>query len=86
MFEEVFANLLNKQTKEAGGQRREMLERNLTGTKKLLEVLYPVLGYSYFPYGLDELEQQPEERRKDFRALIGVNANLEGMGLLELPV
>src|SRR5262245_29155759 len=45
MFEEEFLVFWERQVKEADGQRLEMLQRDLTGTKLLLEkVLYPVLG------------------------------------------
>ncbi|WP_256760142.1 hypothetical protein [Cohnella sp. WQ 127256] len=39
MFEEEFEVFLEKQLKDASGQRLEMLKRDLTGTKKLLEVV-----------------------------------------------
>ncbi|BBI31692.1 hypothetical protein [Cohnella abietis] len=44
MFEKEFENLLKDQIRGASGQRLEMLQRDLTGTRKMLEVLYPVLG------------------------------------------
>jgi hypothetical protein len=44
MFETEFEALLTKQMKEARGQRLEMLQKDLSSTKKMLEVLYPVLG------------------------------------------
>ncbi|WNR43145.1 hypothetical protein [Paenibacillus roseipurpureus] len=45
MFEKEFESFLKEQIKGASGQRLEMLGRDLTGTKKLLEeVLIPVLG------------------------------------------
>jgi len=43
-FTEEFEAVYRKQRTEARGQRREMLEGDLTGTKLMLEVLYPVLG------------------------------------------
>ncbi|MFC5402032.1 hypothetical protein [Cohnella soli] len=149
MFEAEFDAMLKKQTKEARGQRTEMLERDLAGTKLMLEVLYPVLGtlegiileyemtalsgvkmysdvyikrlrtvleeehfithaetitrkrfsferarartiavhgYSYFPYGRDELEKQPDQCRKDFQSLIDAKANTDRLGVMTLPV
>jgi len=44
MFKDAFEALYTKQLSEARGQRRENLEGELYGTKKMLEVLYPVLG------------------------------------------
>jgi hypothetical protein len=44
VFEKEFEELLKEQIRGASGQRLEMLQRDLTGTKKMLEVLYPVLG------------------------------------------
>ncbi|MCD9024885.1 hypothetical protein [Cohnella silvisoli] len=45
MFEKEYEGFWNEQVRGAGGQRLEMLQRDLTGTKKLLEmVLLPVLG------------------------------------------
>lgn len=45
MFEEAFASFWEQQIRKAEGQRREMLEKDLSGTKLLLEkVLWPVLG------------------------------------------
>ena len=45
MFEEEYEGFWRRQVKGAEGQRMEMLQRDLTGTKKLLElVLYPVFG------------------------------------------
>ncbi|MBO9597499.1 MAG: hypothetical protein J7559_06730 [Cohnella sp.] len=133
MFEEEYEALYRKQLTEARGQRREMLERDLSATKKMLEVAYPVigslasvvleyemvslsgvrifgdafipgiatvleeenfitraenitrkrfsferarirsvtaLGYAFFPYSKDELDQQPEACRRDLRELI----------------
>lgn len=44
MFNEAFDRFLEAQRQTAHGQRREMLERDLTGTRKLLEVVvWPVL-------------------------------------------
>lgn len=43
-FQEEFEKLHRKQTAEARGQRKEMLKEDLTGTKIMLEALYPVLG------------------------------------------
>jgi len=139
MFEDEFNELLRKQQAEARGQRKEKLEGDIAGTKKMLEVIYPVIetlegivleyemvslsgikiygdafvrrlksvleeehfithaelvsrkrfsferararsvavfGYSYFPYGRDELEQRPDECRRDFRALIHAKATI----------
>ncbi|WP_276353672.1 hypothetical protein [Cohnella caldifontis] len=43
-FEQEFARFLAQQQAEASGQRLEMLKRDLTGTKKLLEVtVWPVM-------------------------------------------
>ncbi|WP_147423862.1 hypothetical protein [Cohnella endophytica] len=141
--------MLKKELAGARGQRREMLERDLSATKKMLEVIYPVLGklegivleyemvalsgvkiygdafhralntvfeeenfithaetitrkrfsferararsvgvfgHTYFPYSRDELEQQPDICRRDLHELMVVHANVEGMGILELPV
>lgn len=44
VFEEEYEALYRKQLVEARGQRREMLERDLSATKKMLEVAYPVMG------------------------------------------
>ncbi|CAH1191586.1 hypothetical protein PAECIP111891_00034 [Paenibacillus allorhizoplanae] len=45
MFEKEYEIFWNKQVRQAQGQRLDMLGRDLTGTKKLLEVvLLPVLG------------------------------------------
>ncbi|WEK53153.1 MAG: hypothetical protein P0Y55_11165 [Candidatus Cohnella colombiensis] len=45
MFEQQFQMLLEEQMSGASGQRLEMLQRDLTGTKRLLEVVcYPVFG------------------------------------------
>lgn len=44
MFVEEYEALYRKQLDEARGQRREMLERDLSATKKMLEVIYPVIG------------------------------------------
>jgi hypothetical protein len=44
LFEKMYEEFLEKQRSEATGQRREQLYKDLTGTKKLLEVvLWPVL-------------------------------------------
>jgi len=149
MFEEEFDALYRKQFAEAHGQRKDMLERDLAGTKKMLEVVYPILGsldgivlehemialsgvkiygdafidkwgtvleeenytthaemvtrkrfsferararsvavfgYAYFPYGRDELEQQPEACRRDFRGLIFAKASVGADDYAKLPV
>ncbi|CAH1219580.1 hypothetical protein PAECIP111891_04930 [Paenibacillus allorhizoplanae] len=45
MFEKEYDIFWEEQVRSASGQRLEMLQRDLTGTKKLLEVaLLPVLG------------------------------------------
>lgn len=44
MFEKEFEALYRKQLPEARGQRRENLEGELYGTRKMLEVVYPVIG------------------------------------------
>jgi len=44
MFEDEYETLYRKQLAESRGQRREMLEEDLTGTRLMLEVLHPVLG------------------------------------------
>ncbi|WP_239617794.1 hypothetical protein [Cohnella mopanensis] len=45
MFEKEYELFWKKQVKGVGGQRLEMLQRDLTGTRKLLEsVLIPVFG------------------------------------------
>lgn len=44
IFEDEYEALLRKQLADARGQRKEMLEEDLTGTKLMLEVLHPVLG------------------------------------------
>ena len=44
MFENEFNALLRKQYSEARGQRKEKLGGELAGTKKMLEVVYPVLA------------------------------------------
>jgi hypothetical protein len=45
VFEQAFEVFWKEQVRGAGGQRLEMLQRDLTGTKRLLEmVLLPVLG------------------------------------------
>ncbi|WP_027088131.1 hypothetical protein [Cohnella panacarvi] len=43
-FEEAFEAFLAEQRRNATGMRLEMLNKDLTGTKKLLEMLWPVLG------------------------------------------
>lgn len=44
MFDKAFETFLAEQQRSASGQRLEMLHRDLTGTKKLIEVaLWPVL-------------------------------------------
>lgn len=44
-FEDAFSRLVEEQHRTARGQRKEQLERDLTGTKQLLEeVIWPVLG------------------------------------------
>ncbi|CAM3750279.1 hypothetical protein COLU111180_06640 [Cohnella lubricantis] len=148
-FEDEFKSLHQRQLAESRGQRREMLERDLSNTRTMLEVLYPVirslddvvleyemialsgiriygdaflrssgtvleeenyithaeqitrkrfsferartrsvtaLGYAYYPYSRDELEQQPESCRRDLQALISMKLSGTGAGLLELPV
>ncbi len=40
MFEKEFEALLKEQVTGARGQRLEMLQKDLTNTKKMLEVLY----------------------------------------------
>ncbi|MFC5471408.1 hypothetical protein ACFPPD_22215 [Cohnella suwonensis] len=149
LFEEEFEVLLKKQLSEARGQRREMLDRDLSGTKKMLEVIYSVigslrdivleyemvtlsgvkiygdafirplglvleeenyithaetitrkrfsferarirsvaaLGYSFFPYSRDELEQHPEQCRREFQEIVNTKANQDSMEFLTLPV
>jgi hypothetical protein len=45
VFEEEYQDFWKEQVRGASGQRLEMLQRDLTGTKKLLEMLLkPVLG------------------------------------------
>ncbi|CAH1220738.1 hypothetical protein PAECIP111891_05097 [Paenibacillus allorhizoplanae] len=45
MFEKEYEMFWNVQVRQAQGQRLDMLRRDLTGTKKLLEkVVLPVLG------------------------------------------
>ncbi|CAM3992678.1 hypothetical protein COLU111180_18480 [Cohnella lubricantis] len=45
MFDEAYAKFWAEQVRAADGQRKEMLEKDLTGTRLLLEkVLLPVLG------------------------------------------
>ncbi len=44
MFEQAFDRFLKEQQRQASGQRLEMLRRDMTGTKKLLEsTLWPVM-------------------------------------------
>lgn len=149
MFEVEYEALYRKQLAEARGQRREMLERDLSATKKMLEVAYPVigslasvvleyemvslsgvrifgdafvpdiatvmeeenfithaenitrrrfsferarirsvtsLGYAFFPYSKDELEQQPDACRRDLRELYGTRTSNSGEGYLALSV
>ncbi|MFC5407014.1 hypothetical protein [Cohnella soli] len=149
MFEEEFEALVARQKKEARGQRREMLEKDLSATKKMLEVLYPLIGslkdiileyeivkssgvkiyadafirklrivleeenfvthaetitrkrfsfersrvrtisifgYTFFTYSRDELDQQPEQCRRDFLEFISSRTNIKGIELLQLPV
>lgn len=147
MFEEEYEALYRQQLAEARGQRREMLERDLSATKKMLEVAHPVigslagvvlefemvslsgvkifgdafirdivtvmeeenfithaenitrkrfsferarirsvsaLGYAFFPYSKDELEQQPEACRRDLRELYGIRTSSAGEDYLTL--
>lgn len=149
MFEDEFNDLLSKQLAEARGQRKEKIEGDLAGTKKMLEVIYPVIetlegivleyemtslsgikiyadafisrlnsvleeehfithaelvsrkrfsferararsiavfGYSYFPYSRDELEQRPDECRRDFRALIHAKSTVAAEEYVQLSV
>lgn len=149
MFEEEYETLYRKQLAEARGQRREMLERDLSATKKMLEVVYPVirsltsvvleyemvslsgirifgdafipgiatvmeeenfithaenitrkrfsferarirsvsaLGYAFFPYSKDELEQQPDVCRRDLLELYGARTSHTGQDYLALSV
>lgn len=44
MFEDEYEAIYRGQLADAKGQRKEMLEEDLTGTKLMLEVVYPVLG------------------------------------------
>jgi len=44
MFEDEYEALYRSQLADAKGQRKEMLEEDLAGTKLMLEVVYPVLG------------------------------------------
>jgi hypothetical protein len=53
-FEAAFEEYLARQKAEATGMRREMLDRDLTGTKKLCEALWRVFGT------FDELELEHE--------------------------
>lgn len=43
-FSEAFDRFLDQQKNEAAGMRRELLERDLTGTRKLCEMLWTVFG------------------------------------------
>ncbi|OAS13795.1 hypothetical protein [Paenibacillus oryzisoli] len=150
MFEKEYKIFWEEQVRSASGQRLEMLQRDLTGTKKLLEgAILPVLGtfeglvleyemtslsgmkiygdvfhdklrtvfeedsfvthaekitrdrfsferararsvgilgYTYFPYSRDELEKKPSFCQRNLYELIGRMGNLEGVGLLQLPV
>ncbi len=43
-FERAFDRLLHDQIQDASGVRLERLQRDLTGTKKLCEILYRVFG------------------------------------------
>lgn len=149
MFEEEYAALYEKQLAEAQGQRREMLERDLSGTKKMLEVIHPIigtlegiilehemvglsgvriygdafisslrtvleeenyithaesitrkrftferarvrsvgaLGLTYYPYGRDELEQQPDACRRDLQDLISLKTTCKASEFVALPV
>lgn len=149
MFEKEFEALYRKQLSEASGQRRENLEGELYGTKKMLEVVYPiigtldgvlleyemtslsgvkiyadallslwrlileeehfithaqniarkrfsferararsvaVLGYTYYPYGRDELEMNPDECRRDISAIIQSKSSSAGNDYLQLSV
>lgn len=149
MFEKEFEELYRKQLSEAVGQRRENLEGELYGTKKMLEVLYPVLrtldgvvleyemtslsgvkiyadallsnwrlileeehfithaqnfarkrfsferararsvgvlGYTYFPYGRDELETNPDECRRDLTAFIQASSSIANSVYMQLSV
>jgi hypothetical protein len=149
VFEEEYGVLYKRQLTKARGQRLEMLERDLSGTKKMLDVLYPVIGslegidleyemvflsgvriygdafiralgtvleeenyithaenisrkrfsferararsvaafgFAYFPYGRDELEQQPDACRRDLQELIALKATNREAGFLNLPV
>ncbi|MBO9599509.1 MAG: hypothetical protein J7559_17005, partial [Cohnella sp.] len=45
-FEQAYAAYLEKQRREAIGMRAEMLFKELIGTKRLLEMLWPVIGGS----------------------------------------
>jgi hypothetical protein len=45
VFEKKYEDFWREQVRKADGQRMEMLQRDLTGTKKLLEILLlPVFG------------------------------------------
>ncbi|RED60259.1 hypothetical protein [Cohnella lupini] len=149
MFEDEYAALYEKQLREARGQRREMLERDLSGTKKMLEIIHPIigtlegiilehemvglsgvkiygdafisslrtvieeenyithaesitrkrftferarmrsvgaLGFTYYPYGRDELEQQPDVCRRDLQDLISLKMTSKASDFAALPV
>jgi predicted transcriptional regulator len=43
-------------------------------------------GYIYFPYSREELETKPQFCQRDLYELIGRYGNVEGAGLLKLPV
>ena len=43
VLEEIFERFIGEQRTSARGQRKELLEGDLTGTKKLLEHLWTVL-------------------------------------------
>ncbi|CAN7427399.1 hypothetical protein LJR153_002804 [Paenibacillus sp. LjRoot153] len=45
-----------------------------------------ILGYTYFPYSRDELERKPSFCQRNLYGLIGRIGNVEGAGLLQLPV
>lgn len=44
LLEEVIGRFIKEQHENARGQRKELLEGDLTSTKKLLEYLWSVLG------------------------------------------
>lgn len=45
-----------------------------------------ILGYTYFLYSRDEITKKPSFCRRNLYELIGRIGNLEGVGLLQLPV